>query len=159
MVVVTDDAESLRRVVAAYALAVDERDDDAFAQLFVPDGVVELIGPRSRRVAAEFRGHDELKAMVGWLRHYSATFHLVANHLATIDGNSADGTTYCLAHHYLREREEVEISTLRYDDTYVRTAAGWRFTRRRIDRLWNEFRKASSEPLSVDRAAMRDRSG
>ncbi|HWD52878.1 MAG TPA: nuclear transport factor 2 family protein, partial [Acidimicrobiales bacterium] len=88
----------LRGLSTSYAAAVDFRDGDRFASLFVEGG--ELVVPD---YPADFRpvitrsGHEELCQIPGRMAHYRCTFHLVSNHEFDIDGDTANGNVRCVA--------------------------------------------------------------
>ena len=128
------DADSVASVVeiqqlaCRYSLAVDSRDLDLLASLFIPDVVIG-------RAAT---GRDELKRWYGdALRTVGATIHMVANHTVELSGDSATGVVYC--------REEVEhpatgewrIGMLQYWDDYRRVDGRWLFVRRRVRRWYS----------------------
>ncbi|MFF2508190.1 nuclear transport factor 2 family protein [Streptomyces sp. NPDC058067] len=136
-----NDLLDLRRLVETYALAVDRRDRDLLGEVFTPDArlvVHRADGTVGRdRTSAQERAQilDELAAF----RH---TFHLVGNHLADVDGSTATGVVYCLAHHYDADpRGSVDlVIPVRYEDDYVRTPDGWRIAARTVHLLWHERR-------------------
>ena len=118
----------IQQLAFRYSLAVDSRDLDLLASLFVPD---VLIG-------RDARGRDELKRWYGdALRSVGATIHMVANHTIDLDGDGATGVVYC--------REEVEhpasgewrVGMLQYWDTYRRVEGRWLFERRRVRRWYS----------------------
>lgn len=128
------DADSVASVVEIqqlayrYSLAVDSRDLDLLASLFVPDVVIGHAA----------RGRDALKRWYGdALRSVGATIHMVANHTVELNGDGATGVVYC--------REEVEhpatgewrIGMLQYWDDYRRVEGRWLFERRRVRRWYS----------------------
>jgi hypothetical protein len=128
------DAESVASVVeiqqlaCRYSLAVDSRDLDLLASLFIPDVVIG-------RAA---RGRDALKRWYGdALRTVGATIHMVANHTVELNADGATGVVYC--------REEVEhpatgewhVGMLQYWDDYRRVDGRWLFERRRVRRWYS----------------------
>jgi hypothetical protein len=70
--------------------------------------------------------------------NYGATQHFMGNHEVTVDGDRAEGWTYCLAMHELLpghpDGDSKPASALRYLDRYVRTPEGWRIEHRRVTR-------------------------
>jgi len=152
---VREDERELLRMGAAYALAVDERDDDALASLFVPDGRVVIYRLGDERPIAVMHG-EALRGLTGILEEtYVRTMHVVTNHLVHVDGDVATGAAYCVAHHYLDDGERSEDQQLfvAYRDRCVRTAGGWRFAEREIRRQWTAVHPAGQWPLDVDRRA------
>ena len=79
---------------------------------------------------------EAFEAMVG--RGVTGTLagqrHFVGNHRVELDGDAATGDTYCIAHHLTGKDDYV--MHIRYEDTYVRTSAGWRIQTRDLHLLW-----------------------
>ncbi|WP_455357291.1 nuclear transport factor 2 family protein [Streptomyces sp. SYSU K217416] len=137
-----NDQLALRRLVDTYAFALDGRDASGFTEIFVPEGRLVAHQPDGA-LMWERSGAQELVKMFDDLSVFDRTFHLVANHVAEVDGDTATGTTYCLAHHYTAG--SVGSSTdlvvpVRYEDTYARTADGWRIVTRTVRAQWYESR-------------------
>jgi uncharacterized protein (TIGR02246 family) len=133
------DLVELRALVDRYALAADRRDRDRFADVFAPDGVLDLGGGH------QLSGAVELAAPLDYLdQHYQRTMHFVGNHVVTLDGDTASGLVYCLAHHVGAHGDGLRDSAmaLRYDDRYVRTTDGWRIAHRTVEVDWEEHRDA-----------------
>lgn len=146
------DRLALRELVDRYASAVDARDADAFAALFTPDAVLAVYEREDAEPVVEYRGHDALRDVMDLLRHYSATFHLMANHLCAIRApDGATGETYCMAHHLTEAAGGATdlVMYIRYRDAYTRTGDGWRFARRDVLRQWTEERPAERRPLDL----------
>lgn len=151
---VTDlaDLVELRSLVDRYAIAIDRRDKAALAALFVRDGGIDVhLAGRPEPVARMRRGAG-LGGLVDALSIYRDTMHIVANFVPTIDGDTATAVTYCVAHHWYVEGDESfdERLFVVYDDHFVRTPGGWRFTVREIHRRWAESQPAGQKPLQVD---------
>jgi hypothetical protein len=148
----------LRSLVDAYAAAMDESDTEAFIRLFVPDGALVVRAPDREKPLGIFRGPgpDGVGLIMRLLRdNYQSTLHNVTTHRATIDGDEATGTTYCLAYHIVAGDDGGALETLgvRYDERFVRTADGWRFHTRDATRLWSQTTPTPAHPLVIDRAA------
>jgi hypothetical protein len=138
------DELEIRRLIEAYAIAVDDLDPDAIAGLFVPGG----------RLLVHEAGSDELKysydtgsfaELTDALRAaYGQIFHLVGNVVVKVESDRATGTVYCLAGHLRDSSRGPEASWIpvRYADRFVRTDAGWRFEERSSRLLWRERRPA-----------------
>ena len=148
------DELELRGLSTSYASAVDFRDGDRFAALFVEDG--ELVVPD---YPADFRpvitrtGHEELCRIPARLAHYRCTFHLVSNHEFAIDGDTANGSVKCVAHHLTAAEPDTAAEAsaessdgsdliwyIRYSDDYRRVDGHWKFARRSIHLQWVEER-------------------
>lgn len=149
-----EDLHELRSLCDRYAIAVDGRDADGLARLFVPGGALEVRVPGREEPVARLTGAAGFGRLVESLAVYAETMHLVHNHVATVDRDQATAVTYCVAHHLLAGDDPAdEVLYVVYDDAFSRTAAGWRFERRVVRRLWTErVEGAGGGPLAVDRA-------
>ena len=120
------DAEQIRNLYAQLAFAYDEGRAEEYAALFTEDGAFEVAG------GPETRGGEELAGtVVRAAARPDRTLHMVSSVLVAVAGDSASGRAYvqllALADGALRC---LTVGT--YEDTYVRTAAGWRVSRRRF---------------------------
>jgi hypothetical protein len=146
---VLNDERELAALCISYALAVDGRDGDRLAGLFVEDG--ELVIPKvpvDLRPVLVRKGTETLRMIPDGLRRFTKTFHEVLNREFTIEGGTANGTVYCVAHHVTAADGGTKGATggmdavwyIRYLDSYRRTAAGWRIVRRELHLDWVEER-------------------
>ena len=119
-----------------YGIAVDDRDRETYASLFVPDGRLTVDAFGAEEPTAEYRG-ETLVELIDFVLRYEATLHVVSNHVCHIEGDSATGQTYTTAHHLKRDRTTM-LLLARYRDVYARTPAGWRFAARDCRLLWKE---------------------
>lgn len=129
------DRVAIRALVDGYAAAADRRDAAAFGALFTPDAT--LVGSQLR-----YEGADQIATIPAKLDRYERTFHLVANHVVDLAGDTASGETYCAAHH-LHTVDGVQVDRvlhIRYLDDFVRTDDGWRISCRRLEVDWIEDR-------------------
>jgi hypothetical protein len=104
-----------------HAMAVDGRDLDTWASLFVPDV----------QVGRDLFGREALK---GWIAPLLATFrrssHQICGHrIEMIDADAARGAVYCRAEHEVDDRWIV--MGICYFDDYRRIDGQWLFSRRR----------------------------
>jgi hypothetical protein len=148
----------LRALVDRYAAAMDGTDLEIFERLFVPEGSLVVRAPDREKPLGVFHGPgpDGVGLITRLLRrHYQSTLHNITTHQATIDGDEATGTTYCLAYHVVGGEDGGALETLgvRYEDRFVRTRDGWRFHRRDATRLWSQTTPTPTHPLLIDRAA------
>ena len=105
------DAESdLRALVERYATAVDARDFDRLADVFVADGV--LVTPTGERA-----GLDAIQAAMQSLHRYDSTDHIVGGSTVEIDGSTAAGQVDCVAHHYTDGGATDRVMQITYHDT------------------------------------------
>jgi hypothetical protein len=134
------DIQEIRDLGLRYAQGLDRGDGEAFSSLFVEDGVLDGSGFYNRG----WRQLSEVPARLAgkWFR----TFHAVHNHLVAIVSDSASGEVYSTAHHLRRDPDggfTDYVMFIRYQDTYARTSAGWRFVHREVGVAWTETRPAA----------------
>ncbi|ORB58354.1 hypothetical protein BST43_10000 [Mycobacteroides saopaulense] len=140
----TDDRLAIQDLVARYASAADRRDVDALVALFSADA--ELVRPPAllrRGDAAALQGREAIAdSIVTALKPLHATYHLIGQQTAEVDGDTAGGEVYCMAHHIYLRGDEYRDNTMavRYLDDYERRPAGWVFTRREPVVVFSEDR-------------------
>jgi hypothetical protein len=146
------DLVELRSLVDRYAIAIDRRDKRTLETLFVADGGIDVHVAGRTSPVARLRGEAGMGGLVDALALYEDTMHVVGNFVATVDGETATAVTYCVAHHLVAEGGASfdERLYVVYDDHFVRTPDGWRFTVRAIHRRWTEKQPAGQKPLQVD---------
>jgi hypothetical protein len=146
------DQLELRALVDRYALAVDNGDTEELSSLFVDDGGVDVYLAGRPQPVAQLRGPTQFAQMLEGLKIYRATMHFVTNCVIRVTGDSASGTAYCIARHYLEDGDDSrdEMMLLTYEDRFVRTGDGWRFGVRAIHRRWTEQLPAGQKPLDID---------
>ncbi|MFD4295299.1 nuclear transport factor 2 family protein [Rhodococcus sp. NPDC058532] len=119
-----------------YAVAVDDRDAAALAALFTVDAALvqppALTRGAGKVVAA---GVDAIVAAVlDGTAHLHATRHDVHQSVVDVDGDTATGRAYCLAHHLYRGRDGMRDNAIaiRYLDRYRRVDGRWLIARREL---------------------------
>lgn len=131
------DEWALHRLASLYARAMDRNEPEILDGIFTEDAVIQTPSFRVQGLA-KIRG---LPAMLK--ERYANTTHSVCNQTVTIDGDRAEGETYCLGHLVSiapRGGEFVLVEAVRYQDQWVRTAGTWRFSERRIVVDFSEIR-------------------
>jgi SnoaL-like domain len=148
----TADLLELRLLADRYAIAVDRRDKATLETLFVPGGGIDVYLAGREHPVARLRGAAGMGLLADALEIYTDTMHVVSNFAPTIDEDHATAVTYCVAHHLYTDGAETfdERLFVVYDDAFVRTADGWRFTVRGVRRRWTEKQTAGQKPLQVD---------
>jgi uncharacterized protein (TIGR02246 family) len=122
------DRTQIRELTARYNRAFDDGDADAFAATFTGDGVMEIDGGPATT------GSAALAEMVR--RTPYGIVHVTVDAVVEVDGDRAvqDVTLLVVGRPGPDEPAEKRRSRLarsgRYHDELVRTAEGWRFTRR-----------------------------
>jgi hypothetical protein len=113
--------EEIRQLASRYSLALDSRNVEALAALFVKDVEVHD-GKVGREALAEW--FDPV------LRPYGVTFHIIGNHVIDfVDDDHATGHVYCRPEH---EKDDLWIvMPVVYEDRYERQDGHWYFKSRR----------------------------
>jgi hypothetical protein len=116
--------DSIHQLADRYAVAVDGKDIDTIATLFVEDVDNGRYGP-GRQGVRTFYDHV--------LRGFHCSMHLVGNHPIDFDDDDhAHGVVYCRAHHHVLEPEHWFDMAMAYFDTYERVDDKWYFRRRKL---------------------------
>ncbi|MGE0304362.1 MAG: nuclear transport factor 2 family protein [Acidimicrobiia bacterium] len=119
---------ALLRLPHVYAQAIDRRDRTTLGDLFTTDAVFERPPKPTRDYNSICAIPDELES------RYLRTYHAVYNQTFEIDGTTATGEVYCIAHHMFANHDDFGASydlRIRYQDRYVLGADDrWRFTYR-----------------------------
>ena len=127
-----EDHIAIERLMYLYARCADNKDYAGFARVFTADAVFDYSG-------REVRSLDAIREMMLALEKYHTTQHRVQNVLYDVDGNAAEGETYCLASHLIDAEgvtQKIDMSII-YRDRLRRTSAGWRIAHRKFDLLWS----------------------
>lgn len=136
-----EDRLDILALNAKYNWASYDRDPEAYADCYTPDGVYESANTGSRN-----EGREQLAAGMAAARDSAWSMgHISADALIEIDGDTARQRVFVLL--YRRESPTGEnqfFATGWYDDHLVRTPDGWRYRHRRsfIDRSrlpWAEY--------------------
>ena len=140
----------------AFARAIDTRDWQAYANLFVEDGVLELPFRQPDGTSAGNVGRAGMAAYVqNGQSGFTQTHHLSANH--QIDGDTATTTSYCQCVHR-HDQDAANVWELGgwYHCELIRTADGWRFTRVRLEAVWEHGSPNPDRPSPVVTLAVPD---
>lgn len=136
------DLIELRRLVDAYADAVDRKDESRLLSLFTGDGVLRVQtdeGP----IENEWAG-PALPNSYEPLQPYQRTFHHVGGAVFDADDGGASGRVHCMAHHYQKTSNgPVDlVMMIRYHDRYSVQGGAWRIAERRVAIEWTELHPA-----------------
>ncbi len=134
----------LRRLAFQYARAMDRCEPDLLEVILSEDVVIE--GPDFH--VEGLVAVRELPLELG--KMFVATQHAVHNQTVTVQGDKAEGETYCTASHILQpeagteaETHQALVWTVRYLDRFVRGENGWQICHRRLIIDWTEMRPVS----------------
>ncbi|MFA7602903.1 MAG: nuclear transport factor 2 family protein [Novosphingobium sp.] len=120
------DDVAIQRIINRYTDGCNRQDWTQVLATFAEDGVWEVQG----RV---FTGHDVIQAaMAGFLAQMAYFTQFASASVIEVDGDRASARTTIRECGKFADRDEALEVQGRYDDELVRTAAGWRFVRRRF---------------------------
>jgi ketosteroid isomerase-like protein len=138
------DRLSIRELVEAYAHCADRRDARGQMALFTPDThFVVYMNAKDPTPSMELHAREALAPVFGDLNKYDATTHFVGQSTITsLSGDRATGEAYCLAHHVTVDgsTRRLMVASLRYVDTFVKTAGAWLFSERLLYVDWVDER-------------------
>lgn len=120
-----------------YAVAVDDRDASALTVLLTGDAVFVRPAALTRGSGPLVTvGADAFVAVVlDGTAHLHRTRHEVQQCVVDVDGNTASGRVYCLAHHLYRGRDggmRDNAIAIRYLDSYRRVDGRWLIASREL---------------------------
>jgi hypothetical protein len=145
------DRLALRELFDAYARCADRRDAEGQKALFTNDCVfaVYMDGDGSEATYV-LNGREALTPVFDDLNRYEATTHFNGQSTVTLDGESASGESYTIAHHVYTEdgNRKIMIASLRYLDTFAKIDGHWYFAERKLILDWSETR-----PMTTPAAA------
>lgn len=139
---------ALRNLAERYAQGVDRRDRDAFLSAFHPDATLAVHHPSEKEEGINvMRGHEQIGRVPEFIKVYPKTYHVLGQSTYEIDGDTATGETYCVAHHLTPDRHGGTnyVMYIRYADTYRRDDGEWRIATRRVNVDWTDQRAANPE--------------
>jgi hypothetical protein len=133
--------DEIRDLVVTLARAMDRNDSD---------GILSCYHPGAFDYHGEFEGPVE--QLVGFIEslhrdRVAAMYHLLGNHLITVDGDTGLGELYITA--LLRTKGDEPFDMIaggRYLDRYLRREGQWRLAERRVVMDWQRFDPVGSLP-------------
>ena len=129
------DERAINRLVLDYAEAVDRLDEPLLRRVFAADAVLE--GPGWR-----FEGIDQICTIFPIMKDsFVSSWHATHQQTIHLNGDRATGETYCAGRHLQKggyADNQVVTMIIRYQDTFVRTAEGWRMASRKEIVDWTE---------------------
>ena len=137
------DRLAIRELVDAYAHCADRRDADGQKSLFTEDThFVVYMGGQGSEPTQVLDGREALTPVFDDLNRYQATMHFNGQSTIALDGDSATGESYCIAHHLFTENGErkLMVAWLRYGDTFVKSDGAWLVAERNLYVDWTETR-------------------
>ncbi|MGN7781065.1 nuclear transport factor 2 family protein [Mycolicibacterium sp. 22603] len=120
------DRLEIQQLLIAYSTAIDSRRFDDLDQVFTTDAYIDY-----RAMGGVDGRYPEVKAWLSEvLPNFPAYAHMLGNVDVRITGDTATSRTLCFNPMVLGGDGQVLFCGLWYDDEFVRTAEGWRMTKR-----------------------------
>jgi hypothetical protein len=122
------DRLEIQDLLVNYSHAIDFQRWDDLDAVFTPDAFIDYTvfgGPKGT--------YPEIKKfLTDTMPMFTSYYHMVSTSKIEVDGDTATGVTICHNPMVLGagESEHIFICGLWYNDAYVRTADGWRISRR-----------------------------
>ena len=121
------DRLEIQQLIVAYSTAIDQRRFDDLDRVFTPDAYIDYSA-----MGGIVGAYPDVKA---WLKEHLPNFpaymHMLGNFDIRIDGDAAESRTMCFNPMVMGgEANQIYFCGLWYEDEFVRTADGWRMSRR-----------------------------
>lgn len=138
------DRVVIKELVDAYARYADRREPEKQASLFTPDGEIEVFNgePGKNKRSALIKGRKDLAAGFSILKQYDVTMHFNGQTTIVLNGDTAKGETYCLAHHIWKQKGKrmLLVMGIRYYDSFRKVDGKWFFVNRQLIFDWKDRR-------------------
>jgi SnoaL-like domain len=121
------DRFEIQQLLIDYSTAIDTRQFDDLDHVFTADAYIDY-----RAMGGIDGRFPEVKAWLAQvLPNFLAYAHMLGNFDVRIDGDTASSRTICFNPMVLGgEQNQILYCGLWYDDEFIRTAEGWRMSRR-----------------------------
>jgi ketosteroid isomerase-like protein len=139
------DRLSIRQLIDAYAQCADRRDAKGQMALFATDTVFQVfMDSRSAEPTQTLHGREALAPVFENLNTYQATTHFNGQSILEIEGNTAKGESYCIAHHLTVDdtKRTWMLASIRYLDRFTKQDGIWLFAGRKLMVDWTDTRSS-----------------
>lgn len=130
------DRMEIQDLVVAYAAAIDQQAFDRLDDVFTPDAYIDYSAMGGERGSYPQIKRFLSRALPALVDYY----HMVGNVQVELDGDRAAGRVLCfnpMGVPVPGRPAHMMFLGLYYRDEYVRSARGWRISRRVEERCWN----------------------
>lgn len=126
---VLEDKDEIRDLICKYCFCLDEHDFKEWAKLFTEDGIFDasFLGTAQGRPALQ----EFMEGIVPTTDEGPARKHIMSNVHITVNGDTAEGTSYYLMVRGHAKEAKIGASG-RYFDTFARVDGKWLFKVRRV---------------------------
>jgi ketosteroid isomerase-like protein len=143
MTTATQDRLAIRELIDQYAYCADTRDAQGQMDLFTDDTRFVVYMDSKSDIPTQVINHrGDLFPVFDNLNTYQATMHFNGQSTVQLQGDRAQGITYCMAHHLTVDGngQHLMIATIRYHDVFVKQGDKWLFAERKLLVDWIENR-------------------
>ncbi|WP_157576487.1 nuclear transport factor 2 family protein [Mycobacterium sp. GA-2829] len=127
------DRLEIQQLMVDYSSAIDQRRFDDLDRVFTPDAYIDY-----RATGGVDGRYPEVKKWLAEvLPNFPAYSHMLGNFDVRVDGDTATSRTICF--NPMVMGEQVYFVGLWYVDAYLRTADGWRMTRRVEEKCFDKL--------------------
>jgi len=137
------DRLAIRELFDAYAHCADTRDATGQMALFTADTRFSVfMGGPGTEPTYVLEGRDSLAPVFDDLNRYEHTMHFNGQSTVVLDGSTASGDSYTIAHHVYTEdgTRMMMVAWLHYLDRFTRIGLDWYIAERQIILVWSETR-------------------
>jgi SnoaL-like domain len=137
------DRLAIRELFDAYAHCADTRDAQGQKALFTTDTkFTVLMDGAGSEPSYVLEGREALSPVFADLNWYEVTMHFNGQSTVILNGDTATGDSYTIAHHVYTEDgvRRMMVAWLRYLDTFAKVDDGWLIAERSIILEWSETR-------------------
>ena len=140
------DRLAIRELFDAYAHCADTRNLEGQKSLFTEDTkFVVFMDGVGTNPSQELHGRESLTPVFENLKSYDKTTHFNGQSTVILNGDTATGESYCLAHHLYQAngKRMTMIASLRYIDKFAKVDGEWMFAERYLYADWIETRPST----------------
>ena len=136
------DRSDISQMICRLALGMDLRDREMFQSCWADEFYLSVPPLAGDAVPLEgnMRAEEHARNVIAMLSEFTATQHVLANHLIDVEGDTASCCAYLIGTHTLAGVEDGDpIQTIgaRYDFQCNRTPQGWKITNMKWTRYWS----------------------
>lgn len=137
------DRFAINELIDKYAFCADTRDAQGQMALFTEDtNFVVFMDAKASEPTMTINKRSDLFPVFDNLNSYRATMHFNGQKNVQLNGDSATGLAYCIAHHQTIEDgvQKLMIAYIKYHDKFVKQNGEWFFAERKLMVDWVENR-------------------
>ena len=131
----------LKELVDTFSILADKKDTDAQTFLFTEDA--QVYNYDEGKLTTVLKGREEIgKAFRDYLALFETVYHINGQQTVNIDGDKADGISYCQVVLVRTENGE-KIALIRgvyYNDEYTNINGKWLISKRTSNFVWSDSR-------------------